>query len=107
MEISASVALYGLLIFYDLTKRDLEGKRPLAKFWCIKLVIIFTFYQSFIVSTRGWVEHPFTDPQFFISSRHWKAEYCMVFPCSFIVGTSPLMVIATQFWTATNISNAL
>lgn len=62
MEISASVALYGLLIFYDLTKPYLEGRKPLAKFLCIKLMIMFTFYQSFIVSLLGWVEHPFTDP---------------------------------------------
>ena len=58
MEISLSVALYGLLIFHDLTKPDLEGRRPLAKFLCIKLVIIFTFYQAFIVSTLRWMEPP-------------------------------------------------
>lgn len=31
-----SVALYGLILFYDLTKHELEGRRPLAKFLCIK-----------------------------------------------------------------------
>jgi len=45
-----SVALYGLLLFYGLTKEELEGRRPLAKFLAIKLIVMFTFYQSFIVS---------------------------------------------------------
>lgn len=45
-----SVALYGLLLFYGLTKEELVGRRPLAKFLCIKLIVVFTFYQSFIVS---------------------------------------------------------
>jgi len=45
-----SVALYGLFLFYGLTKEELEGRRPLAKFLAIKLIVMFTFYQSFIVS---------------------------------------------------------
>lgn len=44
-----SVALYGLLLFYGLTKAELVGRRPLAKFLCIKLIVMFTFYQSFVV----------------------------------------------------------
>ncbi|KAL5513921.1 hypothetical protein ACEPAG_2682 [Sanghuangporus baumii] len=46
--ISISVSLYGLFVFYGLTKDELKGKRPLAKFVCIKLIVMFTFYQSFI-----------------------------------------------------------
>jgi hypothetical protein len=45
-----SVALYGLLLFYGLTKDELVGKRPLAKFLCIKLIVMATFYQAFMVS---------------------------------------------------------
>lgn len=29
---------------------ELEGRRPLAKFLSIKLIVMFTFYQSFVVS---------------------------------------------------------
>ena len=43
------MALYGLILFYDLTKEELAGRRPLAKFLSIKLIVFFTFYQSFIV----------------------------------------------------------
>ena len=45
-----SVALYGLILFYGLTKEELKGRRPLSKFLSIKLIVMFTFYQSFVVS---------------------------------------------------------
>ncbi|KAJ7770195.1 DUF300-domain-containing protein [Mycena maculata] len=48
--VSISIALYGLLLFYALTKEELAGRRPLAKFLSIKLIVIFTFYQSFVFS---------------------------------------------------------
>jgi hypothetical protein len=44
-----SIALYGLFLFYDLTKEELAGRRPLAKFLSIKLIVFFTFYQTFLV----------------------------------------------------------
>ncbi|TIA88846.1 hypothetical protein E3P99_02383 [Wallemia hederae] len=46
--VSISVALYALIIFYTITKEDLAGKKPLAKFLSIKLLVFFTFYQGFI-----------------------------------------------------------
>ncbi|KAH9168370.1 organic solute transporter Ostalpha-domain-containing protein [Lactarius sanguifluus] len=46
--ISISIALYGLILFYGLTKDELAGRRPLAKFLSIKLIVMFTFYQSFV-----------------------------------------------------------
>jgi hypothetical protein len=51
--INQSIALYGLLIFYGLMHEELEGRRPLAKFLAIKLIVMFTFYQSFVVSGRA------------------------------------------------------
>ncbi|CCO37959.1 Transmembrane protein 184C AltName: Full=Transmembrane protein 34 [Rhizoctonia solani AG-1 IB] len=47
--VSISVALYGLILFYDLTKQELNGRRPLAKFLTIKLIVMCTFYQEFVV----------------------------------------------------------
>lgn len=44
-----SVALYGLLIFYGLTKDELKGRKPLSKFLSIKLIVMFTFYQGLVV----------------------------------------------------------
>jgi hypothetical protein len=56
--VSISIALYGLLLFYGLMKNELRGRRPLAKFLSIKLIVMFTFYQSFIFSAlEGRVIH--------------------------------------------------
>ncbi|TFK35664.1 organic solute transporter Ostalpha-domain-containing protein [Crucibulum laeve] len=46
--VSISIALYGLLIFYGLTADELKGRRPMAKFLAIKLIVMFTFYQAFV-----------------------------------------------------------
>ena len=45
----ARIALYGLLIFYGLTKEELAGRKPLSKFLSIKLIVMFTFYQALVV----------------------------------------------------------
>ncbi|KDQ26226.1 hypothetical protein PLEOSDRAFT_1067086 [Pleurotus ostreatus PC15] len=56
--VSISIALYGLLLFYDLMKDELHGRRPLAKFLSIKLIVMFTFYQSFVFTAlEGHVIH--------------------------------------------------
>ncbi|EDR09079.1 uncharacterized protein LACBIDRAFT_296311 [Laccaria bicolor S238N-H82] len=56
--VSISIALYGLILFYELTKEELKGRRPLAKFLAIKLIVMFTFYQGFIFTAmEGRVIH--------------------------------------------------
>jgi len=68
--VSISVALYGLVVFYGLTKDELKGRRPLAKFLAIKLIVFFTFYQAFVFSmlegrvihaTKYWTEANIAD----------------------------------------------
>ena len=60
------MALYGLLIFYGLTKEELAGRKPLAKFLSIKLIVMFTFYQSFVVSPHL---RAFIYPPMFVDSH--------------------------------------
>jgi len=56
--VSISFALYGLIMFYGLTHDELKGRRPLAKFLSIKLIVMFTFYQSFVFTAlEGTVIH--------------------------------------------------
>jgi len=56
--VSITFALYGLIVFYGLTKDELKGRRPLAKFLAIKLIVMFTFYQSLVFGAlEGRVIH--------------------------------------------------
>ncbi|KAH8105093.1 organic solute transporter Ostalpha-domain-containing protein [Cristinia sonorae] len=56
--ISITIALYGLVVFYGLTKDELKGRRPLAKFLAIKLIVMVTFYQSLVFGAlEGRVIH--------------------------------------------------
>ncbi|KAF7326047.1 hypothetical protein MKEN_00455600 [Mycena kentingensis (nom. inval.)] len=68
--VSITIALYGLLLFYGLTKEELNNRRPLAKFMCIKLIVMFTFYQAFVFkllegkvikATNYWTETNITN----------------------------------------------
>lgn len=65
-----SIALYGLLLFYGLMKEELRGKRPMAKFLSIKLIVMFTFYQSFVVGATIAAWFPFVLTRH--SSKPWR-----------------------------------
>jgi hypothetical protein len=45
-NVSVTVALYCLLLFYNACEEELQPFRPFAKFVCIKSVIFFSFWQS-------------------------------------------------------------
>ncbi|MBW0511634.1 hypothetical protein O181_051349 [Austropuccinia psidii MF-1] len=55
--LSATVALYGLLIIYHLAKDDLKGHRPLMKFLSIKIAVFLVFYQGFALSLANHLSH--------------------------------------------------
>eukprot|EP01023_Acetabularia_acetabulum_P018747 TRINITY_DN19474_c0_g1_i1.p1 TRINITY_DN19474_c0_g1~~TRINITY_DN19474_c0_g1_i1.p1 ORF type:complete len:467 (+),score=54.22 TRINITY_DN19474_c0_g1_i1:100-1401(+) len=55
-NISYTLALYGLLLFYLGTDEILAPFKPLLKFLLIKLVIFFTFWQGLFLSILGFME---------------------------------------------------
>jgi len=56
--VSITIALYGLFVFYGLMHEELQDRRPVAKFLSIKLIVMFTFYQSFVLKIlEGKVLH--------------------------------------------------
>jgi hypothetical protein len=65
-NISVSLAMYGLVVFFLATRKylaplryvfnpfQLTRKRPLPKFLCVKAIIFFSFWQSFFVAFLVW-----------------------------------------------------
>ncbi|KAF8515634.1 organic solute transporter Ostalpha-domain-containing protein [Gautieria morchelliformis] len=41
-------------LFYELTKRDLKGRRPGAKFWCVNIIVTIPFIQQLLATTKFW-----------------------------------------------------
>ncbi|KAK0475659.1 DUF300-domain-containing protein [Armillaria luteobubalina] len=53
VEFISSSILQEALVFYHLTKEELAGRRPFAKFFCISFVVTLPWYQGFVLS---WLE---------------------------------------------------
>lgn len=49
LNISVSLALYSLAIFYHVFAKELEPHQPLAKFLCIKGIVFFCFWQGIML----------------------------------------------------------
>ncbi|KAF9590266.1 hypothetical protein IFM89_032044 [Coptis chinensis] len=49
LNISVSLALYSLVIFYHVFAKELAPHSPLAKFLCIKGIVFFCFWQGLVL----------------------------------------------------------
>lgn len=45
LNISVSLALYSLVVFYHVFAKELAPHKPLAKFLCVKGIVFFCFWQ--------------------------------------------------------------
>ena len=52
-NLSISLALYGLALFYTCTKKLLEPQRPLMKFISVKGIILVCYWQSLAIAIYG------------------------------------------------------
>jgi len=49
LNISVSLALYSLVVFYHVFAKELEPHKPLPKFLCIKGIVFFVFWQGIVL----------------------------------------------------------
>ena len=45
LNVSVSLALYALVLFYHVFAKELAPHNPLAKFLCVKGIVFFSFWQ--------------------------------------------------------------
>lgn len=56
MNISVTVAMYYLVLFFVALQGDLKGSFPLLKFTSVKLVVFLTFWQDFFISLGAFLQ---------------------------------------------------
>ncbi|KAF3323781.1 transmembrane protein 184 [Carex littledalei] len=49
LNISVSMALYALVLFYHIFAKELAPHKPLAKFMCVKGIVFFCFWQGVVL----------------------------------------------------------
>ncbi len=54
-NISITISMYFLVLFYHVTQKELKPFNPLSKFMCIKLIIMFAFWQGILISLLLWL----------------------------------------------------
>jgi hypothetical protein len=54
-NISVTVSLYSLGMFWVCMSKDLQPFRPVPKFLCIKLIIFASYWQGFLLSILVWL----------------------------------------------------
>jgi len=54
VNISVSISLYCLVLFYHTTIKYIKPYRPLLKFLTIKAVVFFSFWQTVVIGILGW-----------------------------------------------------
>merc|ERR1740130_600468 len=61
-NLSVSISLYSLVLFYNATEVRLQTFRPLPKFLTIKAIVFFSYWQGFILSLLVHVGAITSDP---------------------------------------------
>ncbi|KAI1004515.1 Transmembrane protein 184 [Podosphaera aphanis] len=54
-NLSVTISLYSLGMFWACMSKDLQPFRPVPKFLCIKLIIFASYWQGFFLSTIVWL----------------------------------------------------
>ncbi|CAN6457736.1 unnamed protein product [Victoria cruziana] len=49
LNVSVSLALYSLMVFYHVFAKELAPHKPLSKFLCIKGIVFFCFWQGIVI----------------------------------------------------------
>jgi len=54
-NISITISMYFLILFYQATKEELAPFKPVLKLICIKAIIFFSFWQGVVIAIIAWL----------------------------------------------------
>ncbi|PIA25977.1 hypothetical protein AQUCO_10200031v1 [Aquilegia coerulea] len=93
LNLSVSLALYSLVLFYHVFGRELEPHKPISKFLCVKGIVFFCFWQGVVldvlVSTGVIRSH-----HYWLDVEHIEEGYQNVLVCVEMVFFSVLQQYA-------------
>lgn len=96
LNISFSLAMYSLVVFYHVFAKELRPHKPLAKFICIKGVVFFCFWQGVLLNIL--VEMGIIRSQhFWLDTEHIQEAIQNVLVCLEMVIFSVLQQYAFHF----------
>ncbi|KAJ7968475.1 Transmembrane protein [Quillaja saponaria] len=96
LNISVSLALYSLVVFYHVFAKELEPHKPLAKFLCIMGIVFFCFWQGVvleILAATGFIK----SHHFWLDVEHIEEAIQNVLVCMEMVVFSVLQQYAFHF----------
>lgn len=77
-NVSVTIALYGLLMFYSATKVLLAPYQPVLKFLSVKSIIFLSFWQGFLLTILYW-SPVLNDPDISAAYQHFLITIEMLF----------------------------
>lgn len=80
LNLSFSLAMYSLVVFYHVFAKELEPHKPLAKFICIKGIVFFCFWQ-----VRDRLSHLMHLNLFVYLEFRFRYERVSKFTCSHVL----------------------
>ncbi|KAF9612111.1 hypothetical protein IFM89_038179 [Coptis chinensis] len=93
LNLSVSLALYSLVLFYHAFAKELEPHKPLSKFLCIKGIVFFCFWQGIVLDVlvdMGVIR----SHHFWLDVEHVEEAYQNVLVCFEMVVFSVLQQYA-------------
>ncbi|KAF3917436.1 hypothetical protein ABW21_db0207400 [Orbilia brochopaga] len=77
-NLSVSISLYSLGMFWACMHRDLRPFRPVPKFLCIKLIIFASYWQGFFLSILVWLKAIPDTPGYTRDNRAAAIQDCLI-----------------------------
>ncbi|OMO76561.1 Organic solute transporter Ost-alpha [Corchorus capsularis] len=93
LNVSVSLALYSLVVFYHVFAKGLAPHKPLAKFMCIKGIVFFCFWQGIVLEilvSMGIIK----SHHFWMDAEHLEEAYQNILVCLEMVVFSVLQQYA-------------